>query len=361
MDTPERWARAEPHAAEHGGVMRVYHLIRPGALSLETMEIPRPGDGELLARVTVALTCATDLKTYQRGHPRLRVPGVLGHEWAGRVEAVGPGVRGLQPGERVVATPTAPCGDCAYCLKGAENLCLHLFEHMALGAYGEYILVPRHIVNRNTFHIPDDVPDRHAAQLEPLACVVHGADLIDLSGDRTVVFLGDGAMALLFSQVARLRGANQVMVIGRHRRRLDLARQTGVDVTIDSNTTDAMKAIRALTDGLGADTVVECVGRPEAWEEAVSLARRGGEVLLFGGCERGTTMRVDTERLHYDEVSVKGGFHYTPDSVRRAWELLCSGALTLDPLVDESMPLESLPRAFDRMLRREALKVAIVP
>jgi L-iditol 2-dehydrogenase len=168
-------------------------------------------------------------------------------------------------------------------------------------------------------------------------------------------------MALLFSQVARLRGANQVVLVGRHRRRLDVAREVGVDVAIDSNTTDAMKAIRALTDGLGADTVVECVGRPEAWEDAVSLARRGGEVLMFGGCEEGTTIRIDTERLHYDELTVKGGFHYTPDSVRRAWDLLCSGTLNLDPLVDDRLPLDALPVAFDRMLRREALKVAIVP
>ena len=358
MDTSERRAR---DAAGQGGVMRVYHLVRPGALALETMDVPRPGDGEMLARVAVALTCTTDLKTYRRGHPRLRLPALLGHEWAGRVAAVGAGVRSFQPGERVVATPTAPCGDCAYCLKGSENLCLHLFEHMALGAYGEYILVPRHIVNRNAFHIPDDVPDTHAALLEPLACVVHGADLIELSGDRTVVFLGDGAMALLFAQVARLRGADQVMVVGRHRSRLEVARQVGVDVAIDSNTTDAMKAVRALTDGLGADTVVECVGHPEAWEDAVSLARRGGEVLLFGGCEGGTTIRIDTERLHYEEVNLKGGFHYTPDSVRRAWDLLCSGALNLDPLVDDRVPLDSLPAAFDRMRRREALKVAIVP
>jgi len=152
--------------------MRVFHLTRPGELNLESVPLPEPADGEVVARVSVALTCGTDLKTFQRGHARLKVPGLLGHEWAGTVESVGSGLESFSPGDRIVATPTAPCGDCAYCLKGQENLCLYLFEDMALGAYGEYVLVPRHVVNRNAFRIPDSVADVHAAFLEPLACTV---------------------------------------------------------------------------------------------------------------------------------------------------------------------------------------------
>ena len=341
--------------------MRVYHLLSPGELRLEAAPVPRPTDGELVVRVSLALTCGTDLKTFRRGHARLKVPGLLGHEWAGVVESVGDGVGGFRAGDRIVATPTAPCGDCAYCLKGAENLCLHLFEHMALGAYGEYMLIPRQVVNRNAYHIPDSVSDLHAAFLEPLACTVHGADLVNLSGDRTVVFLGDGAIALLFAQIARLRGAGRVILVGKHASRLDIARRVGVDHIIDARVDDPVGAVEALTDGLGADTVVECVGRPEAWEQAVTLARVGGVVLLFGGCEKGSTVSLDTESIHYDEITLKGGFHYTPGSVRRAWELITSGGLALDPLVTDQMSLEELPAAFERMLLREAVKVAITP
>jgi len=274
---------------------------------------------------------------------------------------VGDGVLRFEVGDRIVATPTAPCGDCAYCLRGAENLCLHLFEHAALGAYAEYILVPRHIVNRNAFRIPDEVTDVHAAFLEPLACVVHGADLVQLGGDRTVAFIGDGPIALLFVQVARLRGANRVAVVGRRAQRLELARALGADLVIDGRERDVREEVAALSDGLGADTVVECVGRTEAWEQAVGLARRGGEVLFFGGCETGSAIHLDTERVHYDELTLRGGFHCTPNSVRRAWEFICSGALTLDPLVSDQLPLDELPGAFERMRRLEALKVAILP
>jgi L-iditol 2-dehydrogenase len=341
--------------------MRAFQLVRPGKLQLRQLEIPAPADGEVLARVSLALTCATDLKTYERGHARLAAEGPIGHEWAGRVEMVGPGVRTFRPGDRMVATPTVPCGDCAYCLRGAENLCLHLFEHPALGAYAEYVLIPRQIVNRHAFAIPEGVTDERAAFLEPLACVVHGADLVHLSGDRSVVFLGDGAMVLLFVQVARRRGAGRIVVVGRHAARLELAKRLGADVVVDGRAEDARAAVLAQSDGLGADTVVECVGRPEAWQEAVGLARRGGELLFFGGCERGSAVTLETERVHYDEVALRGGFHYTPASVRRAWELICRNALALDPLVTHRLPLEELPEALALMRRREAIKVAIVP
>ena len=341
--------------------MRVYHLVRPGELRLDRMERPEPADGEIVARISLALTCGTDVKTIERGHARLRVPGLLGHEWAGRVESIGAGVVNFKPGDRIVATPTAPCGDCAYCLAGTENLCLHLFDHTALGAYGEYLLVPRHIVNRNAFRVPDSVSDVRAAFLEPLACVVHGADLLEISGDRTLVFIGDGPIALLFMQVARLRGAGRIALIGRSPRRLEVARQLGADLVLDSGESDAREGIAAFSDGLGADSVVEVVGRPEVWEEAITYARRGGEVLLFGGCERGSTVTLDTERVHYEELTLKGGFHYTPDSVRRAWELICDGTLKLDPLVTHRMTLEELPAALERVRRREAVKIAIVP
>jgi L-iditol 2-dehydrogenase len=341
--------------------MQVVQLVRPGELSLETTEVPVPSDGEILARVDVALTCGTDLKTVERGHARLKVPGPLGHEWAGTVEALGEGVRGIAVGDRVVATPTAPCGDCAFCLRGEENLCSHLFEQMAIGAYAEYILVPRHVVNRNTFVVPDSVPSWQAAFLEPLACTVHGAGLVRLSGDRTVVFLGDGPIALLFLQVARLRGAGRITLIGRHESRLEIGRRLGADVVLNAHYADVRSAVEAISDGLGADTVVECVGSPEAWAQAVDLVRRGGEVLFFGGCGPGLGVTFDSERIHYDEITLRGGFHLTPASVARAWELITGGSVSFAELVTHRMTLEELPAAFELMRRREALKVVISP
>lgn len=341
--------------------MRVYELVQPGDLRLHERAVPQPAEGEVLAQVSVALTCGTDIKTFERGHARLKLPGRLGHEWSGRVVAVGPEVSKFSVGDRIAATPTAPCGDCAYCVRGEENLCLHLLEATAFGAYGEYLLIPRHIVKRNAFKVPAAVPDERAALLEPLACVLHGAGLVPARGDRAVVVLGDGPIGLLFVQLLRMREVDSLILIGRHEARLEKAREMGADVAVNGRTSDPATAVRTLTDGLGADVVIECVGRPSAWEEALGLVRRGGHVLFFGGCEAGTTVEFGTERLHYDELTVRGGFHYTPEAVQRAWDLVCSGALALEALITHRMPLERLPEAFDLIRRREALKVAIVP
>jgi L-iditol 2-dehydrogenase len=184
---------------------------------------------------------------------------------------------------------------------------------------------------------------------------------VEVGGGRTVVFLGDGPIALLFLQVARRLGAGRVLLVGRHEVRLAAARRLGADAVIDGEREAPVSVVREYTDGVGADVVVECVGRPEAWTEAMSLARRGGEILLFGGCERGSQVSIDTERVHYDELVLRGGFHYTPASARRAHELIVEGGLRLEPLISERVGLEDLPRALERARRREVVKVAVRP
>jgi L-iditol 2-dehydrogenase len=191
--------------------------------------------------------------------------------------------------------------------------------------------------------------------------VVQGADRIDMSGNRTIALLGDGPIALMFLQLAHLRGVGRVILIGRHPRRMDVARKLGADAVIDSTRSDPHTDVRALTDGLGADTVIECVGRPEAWQEAMQLSRRGGEVLVFGGCQRDSTVALQTELIHYEEIDLKGAFHYTPAAVSRAWNLICGGHLNLASLITHRMPLDDLAHAFKLLKRREAVKVAIVP
>ncbi len=186
----------------------------------------------------------------------------------------------------------------------------------------------------------------------------------DISGDGlvwTVALLGDGPIALLFLQMARRAGAGRTILVGRHALRMTVARALGADLVIDGGRQPGAAAVREATDGLGADVVVECVGRPDAWAEAVSMARRGGEVLFFGGCERGSEVRLDTERIHYDELALRGAFHYTPESARQAFESIARGHLLLEPLVTERVGLEDVPRALERARRRDVVKVAILP
>jgi L-iditol 2-dehydrogenase len=333
-------------------------LLRPGKLELTEAPVPEPGPGELLVRIDAALTCGTDLKMFMRGHPRLPVPAPFGHEFAGTVAGVGTGVTRFRAGDAIASVPTAPCGICRLCLRGRENLCAAAVDRITLGAFSEYLVLPEPLVSCNVFPRPSNLGAEEAAALEPVACVVHGASRIDLANASSVVVLGDGPIALLFVQLARLRSTGRVLVAGKHPARLQVAARLGADTTTLSGA-----ALQEHTRELlgGADIVIECVGKPELWEAAQSLAAPGGEVLLYGGCPAGTRAAFDTYTLHYEEVDLKGAFHYTRADVRAALEVLESGRVTVKPLITHHKRLFEIHDAMSLALQRDALKVAVIP
>ena len=186
--------------------MLAVRFYEPGNLKAEQVSVPEPGPGELIVKSAVALTCGTDVKMYKRGHPLAKPPQIMGHEFAGSVSAVGKGVTNFRVGMNVVAANSAPCNQCFYCLLHQPNLCERLNESIigfALpGTYAEYVRVPERIVRQNTFQVPDGVPLESVASLEPLACVVHGWELIRIfPTGGTVVIIGGGPIGLLHVQL----------------------------------------------------------------------------------------------------------------------------------------------------------------
>lgn len=309
-------------------VSRAAFLEPPGRIVLRELRMPQPAAGEVLVRIEAALTCGTELKTIRRGHALLPAAGPFGHEASGSLVALGDGVQGFAPGDAVMWVPTAPCGMCELCSLGRENLCAVAVGRIVLGAYADHLLIPARIVERHLFPRPSGLLPEHAALLEPLACVVHGADRLEWTGAPRVVVIGDGAIALLFARVARLRGAGDVRVLGRHDERLDVARAFGADtLRAHDREGDDMRDIAR------ADIVVECVGTPETWRLASTLARPGGTVLLFGDCAAGTAVAFDAARIHYEEVDHIGAFHYTPRAVREALRLLAGGGIDAARLI----------------------------
>lgn len=340
--------------------MRQAQLLRPGLIEMHEVPLPLPRPGEVVLKIEVALTCGTDIKTFQRGHPKIPLPAPLGHEFAGIVASVGAGVTRFREGDAVACTPTAPCGECRLCERGHDSLCAQAVGRIVLGAFADYITIPAHIVASNMFERPGTLSARRAAVLEPLSCVLHGADRVLLEPAERVIIIGDGPIALLFGQVALLRGAEEVMLFGKHDVRLRAAEAAGLNA-IDVGDADIRVVARELTDGAGADVVVECVGLPELWERAFDCVAPAGELLAFGGCAAGTRASFDTYRLHYEEVDVKAAFHYGRADVRRAYELLLDEAVNVDVLVTHDEPLDNLEHAIDLVIRREAIKVAVHP
>ncbi len=345
--------------------MLAVRFYKPGELKAEQVPIPEPAAGELVVKNHVALTCGTDVKMFRRGHPLAKPPQIMGHEFAGTVSAVGTGVENFKMGMKVVAANSAPCNKCFYCSMHQPNLCEHLDESIVgftwPGSYAEYVEIPERIVRQNTFQVPDGIALDSVASLEPLACVVHGWDLVGDMPNGTAIIIGGGPIGLLHAQLARLNGANQVVLCDVVPQRLREAEKLGVNVTINSASENLLDRVLSLTNRRGADIVVEAVGRRETWESTIGLVRTGGTVLLFGGCPSGTMVSFDAEKIHYGELHVQGAFHHTPAAVERAFRLIVSGQVSIAPLISHEMPLERAEEALQLMGDGRALKVALRP
>jgi L-iditol 2-dehydrogenase len=315
----------------------------------------------LVLKVEAALTCGTDLKAYVRGHPKMPTPTRFGHEFAGTVAQAGREARGVREGDEVMLVPTAPCGACYFCLREEQNLCTTLMETMVLGAYAEYVEVPARVIQMNMFPKPRSLPFGEAALLEPLSCVIHGLDPIRLWPDDVIVIIGAGAIGLLHLLALRALGMDKVWMIARNTARAEVGRRLGAYGVIERHAAEACEELMEVTQGRGADVVIECTGQPEIWEEATRLVRSGGQVVLFGGCPSGTDVRIDTYRLHYDQVKIFSPFHFTPRSVRKAYRLLVEGRIAGGGLISGVFPLERIQEAFSLLRRGEGIKYAITP
>jgi L-iditol 2-dehydrogenase len=335
---------------------------------IERVAIPQAGRGEIVIRVHAALTCGTDLKTYRRGyHMKMLVPPAsFGHELAGTVHEVGIDVTKFNEGMRVVALNSAPCGQCYWCGRDQENLCDDILFNN--GAYAEFIRIPARIVEKNTLIVPDGVPLEHAALTEPLGCVVRGLEETGARPGDQIVVIGGGPIGLMFMHTAELAGMNVIAVVKRDTQ-IAAARTFGAKKVIQiKEADDVVAAVRALTPmHRGVDIAVEAVATPMTWQWAVDMVRRGGVVNFFGGCAAGTKVELDTNRLHYNDITLRATFHHTPATCRRAFDLIASGRFKANRYITGRAPLIDLDKVFRRSMNRATdsrvvdIKTAIIP
>ena len=328
--------------------MQALVLEEPGCLSLREIQVPDPGPGEVLIRVQAATTCGTDLKAYLRGHPQIPMPGVFGHEYSGIVASIGEGAP-FEVGDAVMGVHSAPCRSCFWCRRGQENLCESIMATKVLGSYAEFLLIPAHIARVNLFHKPAELTFEIASLLEPLSCVAQGIELLNLRSDDRVLIIGPGSIGLMFVAALRLLGIESVTLAGRNRARLDVGERLG-----------AMPSL--LNDISGNfDLVIECTGNVDVWERSVDYSRRGGTVMLFGGCPSGTTASFDTKRLHYDQITLVSPFHFGTNAVRTARVWLIDHRMDLNPLISGTRSLDEGESTFEDLRQGRGLKYVFKP
>ncbi|HHY94037.1 MAG TPA: zinc-binding dehydrogenase [Firmicutes bacterium] len=336
-------------------------------LRIEEHPIDEPRPGEVQLAIKAALTCGTDVKIYKRGYPFLKPPFPVGHEYAGEVIAVGEGVDPALVGKGVVTSNGAGCQFCFYCKRDQDNLCegseADFDQYVQMGGgFAQYINVHAPIVQQNLKVMPEGMSYEQAAMVEPLSVALHGINMADIKIGDTVAIIGAGPMGLLQTQLAKLRGA-RVISIEKNRERLEQAGKMGADVLVcPDDEEDVVKAVRSCANGgRGPDRVIEAVGLPQTWELAIALARKGGTVVEYGGCASGTTITVDTKRLHYDELTIKGSYSATAYETEVAFDLLARGVIRAADYISGVYPLERTKEALDAHLNQKGIKFEIKP
>lgn len=346
------------------GKMQAAVLYGKEDVRLESVPVPPVGPGELLVRVRTALTCGTDVKVFRRGyHAKMIIPPALfGHEMAGDIVAVGEGVTDFRVGQRIVAANSAPCDRCFFCQNNQQNLCEDLLFNN--GAYAEFMRLPQRIVRTNTYPIAPGLAYKDAALVEPLACVLRGLDETHVQPDRTIAVMGLGPIGLMFVRLARWAFGARVIAIARRLEQVDRAVMLGAEEGIlMGNRAALISELRARTDGRGADVVIEAIGHPESWELATNLVRKGGTINFFGGCKSGAKVALNTDLLHYSEITCKATFHHTPAHIRRSLQWIADGTVTSSHFVNHEEPLSRLPEVLSDLAhhRNGQIKTAIVP
>ncbi len=336
--------------------MRAIVKERPGpGFALRDVPVPQAEPGTVIVQVKAVGICGSDLPIFN-GVRDVPYPLIPGHEFAGLVAKVGPGVTDWQVGDRVTAGLVIGCGTCPYCRRGDESLCDNLREigfHVD-GAYAEYVRVPV----ANLHRLPDEVSFRQGASVDPVASSYHGLRRLNMRPEDTVVLFGDGAINLYALQAVRARGIEQVMVVGHHDHRLDVAAGFGA-VVVNSRIQDPVEAVARFTDGRMADLVIEATGTAEVIPAVLNSTAKGGTVLLLGVFHHDAAINPAPIIRH--ELRLVGSFCYSKETFAASLELLRRGYVRIEPVVTHVLPLEEIGHALEMLNRREAIKVILEP
>jgi L-iditol 2-dehydrogenase len=336
--------------------MRIAELVEIGRIAFRDAERPTPSAGEILLRIRAVGLCGTDLKAYDRGHPYFRPPCVLGHEFSGTVERVGPGVERFGDGDSVVVAPYVECGRCAFCRRGLGELCRD--KAFVPGALQEYVVVPRDIVERGTFTLPEGLGFAAGTLAEPLACAMNGIEKAAVAPGESVLVIGGGPMGALLATAARaITPRVLVSEISESRRRALGA--LGLP-TANPEADDLSELLEERFGERAANRVLIAVGLREVAEEALGWTAPGGSTLLFGGLPKDERLTVDPYGIHYEEISLVGSFGFRADHFRAAVTWLAESAPDAAALVTDTVPFGRIEEAFQRARRAEGLKTVIL-
>ncbi len=336
-------------------------------IRIENVAEPELNDGEVLLEIDSCCVCGTDLRTFRHGDKKIAPPRILGHEFCAKVvDSRANGNDAIRIGDRVVMYIVLPCGSCRYCQQGRTNLCLNrtTMSYHYDGAFAPLMKVPAQGVrNGHLFRVESEITSQHMGLSEPLGCVINAHGRLQIGLHDTVAIIGAGPIGIMHAAVSRLQGAQKVWVLDTLDARLEMAERFDIDGTIrvapDGSHVERMAE---LTDGLGPSVVIVACSNAHAQADALEIAGKGGRVEFFGGLPKSApTAVLNTNHLHYKEITVSGSYSEKMSDFQAAQALIQSGRFPADKIITHTLPLERVNEAFPLMESGAALKVCIEP
>lgn len=329
---------------------------------LRTEDLPTPeiSDNEVLIKMLACGLCGTDIQKI-RGDSVTK-PTVLGHEVVGQIVKKGKNINNYQLGDRVITAIHVPCFTCHYCNKGHYTICEQFrTNNIDPGGFAEFIRIPELHLKHLTHKVSDNVTDEEATLIEPIACCLHGLKQADIRPDDSVLIMGAGTIGILHAQLAKIKGANKVIVSDMSEYKLQKALKVGSDYAINITEKDIISEVNQITNGQGVDVIVIAAGVSSLVSDAVNMVRRAGRIIVFSGFDKNKLVTLDASRFFKDEISIIGTYSVTPYEFPEALDLLEKRKLNTDEIITHVFPLDKLSEAIDLSTdpKQSVLKVII--
>ncbi|MFZ3386069.1 MAG: alcohol dehydrogenase catalytic domain-containing protein [Candidatus Hydromicrobium sp.] len=333
--------------------MKALLCYNQNEFKLEEIDRPEILKDEMLIEMVYTGLCGSDIvKIFD---PAVKKPAVFGHEVVGRVVEAGKNVTRFKSGDVVVAAHHIPCYRCHYCLHGSHSMCRHFKEtNIYPGSFSQYIRLSKEHIRYTTFKIPPDSNLLEALFTEPLACCIRTVDRVTFRKDDVFSVVGTGIIGMLFIQLIKLSGG-RVVAIDLDNNRLSMARFLGAEYTINPSNQNVVQEIKDITD-IGVDIAILTVTNKYTLGEALKYLRDGGTVNIFGVSGKESKFEVDFERVFKREMSIISSYSATPETLKRAYDIIIGKKINLSPLISEVIPLSDFKKGLDQVLQRKIYK-----
>jgi len=337
----------------------------PEDIRIEEKEKPRCREGEILLRIRACAICGTDVRIYYHGQKNVVPPQVIGHEIAGIIEDFDDTVSGYERGDKVISVTSVGCGQCEFCREGRHNLCLD-FKALGYhypGGFSEYMIIPKEAVKQgNVIKIPEELAFEEAALIEPLSCCLNGEEYLNIKEGDTVVVFGAGPIGCMHVELAKSQGAERIILVDISRERLSLAERFSVDTFINSREEDVVAKVLSLTRNLGAEVIIVACSANVAQEESLRIVKKRGRISFFAGLPKDKpTISLDSNIIHYQEISLFGAFASYKKQYEKALSLVSSGRIEAGKFITNTIGLDELVQGMEITRSGQGLKVIVKP